>query len=178
MDNKKLTILIIAASALLALLIIALAYFVFRSDSTSDQPGVTSGGYPQSVQDAIGNPLERNGDWLTLVSEDDFQISYVEDDIGRFMVTVNNYPLTEVSQRAELALLQKLQIDQDYACKLPVFISVPSALDDSLSQYSFGLSFCDNRMHITDVQEETPTDSNSSQFNSNVNTNTSNLQFR
>ncbi len=178
MDNRKLTILIIAGSAVAALLIAGLAYFAFRSDKQPTQSGSTPGSYPQSVQAVIDNPIERSGDWSTLIDEQDFQISYVHDNVGSFIITVNNYPLVEVAQQAEQALLTKLQVDQTYLCKLPVFISVPSVLDDNLSQYNFGLSFCPNRMHITDVEEETPSESNASQFDTNTTTNNSNLQFR
>lgn len=153
MENIK-TKLYIVIGVVLLIIFFVVIYFAFFS---KEKKQVTTSTYPQTIQNVLDNPIEKIGDWSTLVDDDDFQISYGSgQEGGTFYITVNTTPFIEVSDRAEQAFLQKLGIEKEYACELPVIINVPSMIDDNLSEYNFGLSFCPNRVHISEVPEQVP----------------------
>lgn len=134
---------------LIVLALIALIYVAFIDVKKSSGP---TGKYPQSVQFAIDNPVQINEFWKTLVTTDEYEISYSsKDGMDSFFITVNSQPALEVSLKAEKAFLQKLNIDEAVACELPLHMGVPSAVDSELSGYTFGLSFCLGKVHIADV---------------------------
>ncbi len=144
-NNLKLKIFIIAGIALIAISIIVYVLFFVNKDNTSTS-------YPKSVEKAINNPIDKNENWNTLVDNDNFQISYSKvADSESFFITINAKPVNTVSLEAEQSLLQKLGIDKEYACTIPVVINVPSSVDEKLTGYNFGLSFCPNRIHVSDI---------------------------
>ncbi len=151
--SKKYLYLIIAL--LMVLLIIVMSYFAFfRSDVIQTR---NEGKYPESILNAINNPVERISEsFINLVVDDRYLISYGGDtNDGTFYITINSEPVDEIAVEAEQVFLEKLLINQDYACELYVIINVPSGIDSNLSNYNFGLSFCpDNKPHIGDVSRE------------------------
>lgn len=149
MNNSRIKILIFGGVAILIILIMALYLLFFThkskipSQTPSSPPSSYPASYPQSVKDAISNPVDKVGDWNTLVNSDNFQISYSTSQQGNsFFITINAQPVVQVTQQAEQAFLQKLGISKDYACTLPVIVSIPAKVDETLSGYNFGLSFC------------------------------------
>lgn len=149
MDRQKLLLYI--AIGVGALIIIGLTVWLFvlsRGPATN-----SNSNYPQSVQNAIDNPVQRNEGWNTLVDNDDYQISYSKSGSSEsFFITIVNGPALAVSQKAEQELLSKLQITQEQACNLPVSMNVVNSVDSNLSGYTFGLSFCPDKLHIADAQ--------------------------
>lgn len=148
--NRRI-IIIIGIICFIAILI--LVYFFF---TTSNSAPNKQDDFANNVQQAISNPIEKVADGFSnLVKNDNYLISYGgNQDTGTFFITVNAEPVIDISKQAEQAFLQKLQIDEMYACTLTVILNVPSALDSSLSEYNFGLSFCPDRIHIEDIQRE------------------------
>jgi hypothetical protein len=151
MTNSKIYIFIIVV-ILVCAGIIGLVYYFFAKDD--NLPEVNTG-YPQSILSVINNPLERISDnFSNIVKDEQFLISYGGDsNQGTFYITVNAEPIVEVSKRAEQAFINKLQIDESYACQIDVILNVPSIIDDELAAYDFGLSFCPDKPHIEDVPQ-------------------------
>ncbi len=150
MIKTKLFIFIaIAVAAVIGILV--LVYFAFGGGSQNND--VLDDGYPLSVKTAISKPIEKVSDnYYTLVKKEDYLISYGGDlKKGTFYITVNKEPVIDVANAAEQAFLKKLNIDESYACSLNVILNIPSIIDNNLSDYDFGLSFCPDRPHIQDV---------------------------
>lgn len=153
MENSKMRIYLIGGAILAGIVILVLAFFAFRPSKTN-APVST---YPSNVQSVIDHPVEKVDNWSTLVDSENFQISYsttpgVESPAGdSFFITINAQPVVQVAEQAEQALLDKLGITKDYACQLPVIINVPGSVDEKLTGFNFGLSFCSDRIHIADV---------------------------
>lgn len=149
--NKK--IIIITSIVILVIVLITVVYLVsFSSDRNPSQDG----GYPHSVQTIINNPAERiSEEFSNLVKNDNYVISYGGNQTaGTFFITINAEPVEQVSILAEQDFLTKLQIEEEYACSLTVVLNVPFSIDSNLSDYNFGLSFCSDRIHITDVARQ------------------------
>lgn len=148
--NKRL---IIITAIILVVGFLVVLYFLFRStDNDHNQQGV----YPEIIQQVIDNPVEKiSDDFNNIIKNDKFLISYGGDqNQGTFFITVNAEPVVEVSKQAEQEFLNRLQIDQAYACSLTVILNVPYAVDSNLSGYDFGMSFCSDRIHIEDVPRQ------------------------
>lgn len=163
MENLKPKLYIIGAIALVAIFIGAV-YLFFKADKSPESESE----YPESVQNAINNPVDRNGDWSTLIDNENYQISYSTSSQGdSFFITVNSEPVVGISQNAETALLQKLGVEKEYLCTLPVVINVPYMVNAKLSEYNFGLSFCPDRIHVSDVSQSEPINSSSTNNSNN-----------
>lgn len=145
MNNSTLKIFVIGA-VLLIFLFVGIYYLFFRSSPTSNSS------YPKSVQKVINNPVTRNDGWGTLVNNDEYQISYSKTaGAESFFITINSQPVVAVAQKAEQELLQKLNINKDEACKLPLVINVTTSAAPNMSGFNFGLSFCPNVPHVEDI---------------------------
>ncbi len=146
--NKIYIFIIVGTIILLGLL--ALLYFLPEDETKNSS---TEGGYPVGVLDIIKSPAERiNDNFNHSIVDDKYVISYGGDlEQGTFFITVNAEPVVEVSKMAEKVFLEKLEIDETYACELYVVLNVPSTIDSDLADYDFGLSFCPGRIHIEDV---------------------------
>lgn len=148
--NKKIVYIVVVI--ILLGVVIAATYLLY---SSKNQDIAKISQYPQSIQEAIKNPIEKNEGWRTLVDDADFQISYsVKDNIDSFFITISAQPVLDVSIKAEQALLNKLKVDKNSLCALPIVISIPFSIDANLSQYDFGLSFCPNKTHIFEILEQ------------------------
>ena len=147
MDYSKLKYIGLIVGVLI-LIFIGVYFLVFRNTPSSSK-------YPASVQKAINNPVQKNGDWSTLDSSGDYQISYGTDDKSdTFFITINASPVESVAQKAEQALIQKLGVDKDEACKLPVIINVTASVAPNLAGINFGPSFCPNVPHLQDIKPQ------------------------
>lgn len=138
---------------LIGLIIVALIAVMYTILVDVEKDPAPADASQQNIERAINDPVEVNESWKTLARTDEYEISYSEVGENRsFFITVNAQPALEVSKKAEQALLETLGIDQDTACGLPLSMGVPSAVDGNLSGYTFGLSFCFGKDHISDVQ--------------------------
>lgn len=155
------------------ILVASLIGLVYLLSSSKEITGPES--YPKSVKNAINNPIEKNENWSTLVSNDDFQISYsTSEDVDSFFITINAQPALEVSLKAEQSLLQKLGIKEEDACKLPVLINVPAIVDENLTAFEFGLSFCSDVVRISDIppqEQESTSPTNTTTTSTIINSN-------
>lgn len=144
--NKKLIFII---AAILLIVSFVLLYFIFTASNNTNKDS----GYPKSVQNVLDNPIEKIDDnFKNLIKNDKYLISYGGGTSGgTFYITVNAEPVVDISKEAEQEFLKKLSIDEEYACSLTVILNVPNAIDSNLSEYDFGMSFCPDRIHITDV---------------------------
>ena len=142
MDNKKLKLYIIIG-VVATLLIVLVGVYLLRPSSDEI--------YPATVQEAITHPVDQNENWGTLLTNDEYEISYSKSGTtDSFFITVNAQPALDTSLKAEQAFLQKLGITQEYACALPVVIKIPFAVDQNLAGFEFGPSFCPNVVHVAD----------------------------
>ena len=145
MDKSKYKIYIAIA---VAVLIIATLVAVLLLQNSNNR----GSGYDKNVQAVIDSPLEKIENSSTLLSSDEYIVTY-QKGLGQdqFLITVNANPVPEVSLKAEQAFLKKLNITQEYACTLPIILGVPSMIDENLAGYSFNMSFCPDGIHISDV---------------------------
>lgn len=153
MTNKKIYIII-------TIIILLIGGFIILVLALVNKKGIkptVNKVYPTSVINILNNPIERVSDnYITLIDQDGYIISYGGDlNRGTFYITVNDQPVVDVSKKAEQAFLEKLQIDQTYACSLEVLINIPSVVDNNLSQYNFGMSNCPGRPHVEDIPQQT-----------------------
>lgn len=149
MNNSKIILFSLGGIVLIGLVI--WMAFVFFVDKKSNE----TVSYPRSVQSAINSPIEKIQNWSTLVKNDNFEISHSSGPEGdSFFITINAQPVLQTSQLAEQALLQKLGVKKEYACTLPLIMTVPANVDPSLAGNTFGMSFCPDQSHISDANKK------------------------
>ena len=167
MNNSKLKIIIIVGIVLVLVIGLILYLAISRKENNSDS------GYPEAVQKVIDNPIDKNENWSTIIDNSSFQISYSTGDSGdSFFITISGQPVLESAIQAETALLEKFgNTDKDYICSIPIIINVLATTTPELSGYNFGLSFCPDRIHVTDVEfseaEGEPVDNNNTNIRGN-----------
>lgn len=151
MNNQKLKIIGIVGA--IVIVVLALIYLLFGGNKSPQRGGNSEEqNYPTAVRELIDHPIQRNENWSTLVSNDDFILSYATADTGPgFYITINNHPIEKVAKEVEKYLLEKFDNNEEQLCEEYVVIGVPFNVNEQLSDYDFGLSFCPNRIHITDV---------------------------
>lgn len=76
-----------------------------------------------------------------------FSVAYFEED-GSFAISITGAPLAEHHQKASHYLLETLQISEEEACKLNVYVGVTYDIDPNLSGKNFGLSFCPGSVQL------------------------------
>jgi hypothetical protein len=151
MEKSNLKIYLLIALVFLAIIATGI-YLVVTSSNNSAKP------YPNNVKDVISNPVKKVGDWSILEETDKYVINYSKvGEVDEFYITIYSNPAYQTSIEAENRLLNKLKIDKDYACSLPITIQVQRAVDESLWGYNFGLSFCKDKLHISDILQQPST---------------------
>mgnify|MGYP000194449804 CR=1 FL=1 len=172
MNFNKLKIAIIIVS-LVGFLVVGVFYLM--SDQETADPAAQK--YPRSVQNLIDNPMDKNDNWSTLIDAPEFQVSYsTVDEIDTFFITIIADPILESAAKAEASVVEKFNVSQAELCELPIVINIPATLSEDLSGYNFGLSFCLNRVHVTDVYGSAVAAPESPQSSTEDNSMTDNLQ--
>lgn len=64
---------------------------------------------------------------------------------GSYHISILQSPFEEIRQKAEKFFLEKLNLDQESACKLKVRITTPRFANPDQSSQTFPLSFCTNQ---------------------------------
>lgn len=144
MNNDNIKYYIISA-ILILLGLLAILYLYFSPKESKEKVN-----YAQNVNAVINNPTEKFDMWSTISEEEKFHISYSSVENHAFIITINAEPIKEVSEQAESVLQKKLKVNNDYFCSLNILIKIPYKVNNSLSGYDFGPSFCPNKMHIED----------------------------
>jgi hypothetical protein len=82
------------------------------------------------------------GEVLRFEENDEFHI-IARTKEGQFMISILGSPFMEMRLKAEEALLRKLNITEEEACKLDVIITTPIFANEAESGKNYGLSFCE-----------------------------------
>ncbi len=77
----------------------------------------------------------------------DYQLVYTEG-THDFMVLLLGLPLSYARKNAERELLQKLGIDDETACRLPIYVSTIDKVSEQYAGHNLGLSFCPGSVEI------------------------------
>ncbi|QQS39069.1 hypothetical protein IPM62_00410 [Candidatus Woesebacteria bacterium] len=87
-----------------------------------------------------GNPINKNGDYLTYDS-DNFQILYFSSD-DSFLISILNSDFDKYQKEAEQELLEILRIEESKACALKIFTTTSRSVNEDKAGKSYPLSFC------------------------------------
>jgi len=96
------------------------------------------------INNIAKSPVEKNdeGDFV-FEREDDFEIAYIKQD-NVFFIEINSPEFDSARIKAENSFLKQLGINKEDACKLNVKLYTPSYVNEELSAFEYGLSFCNN----------------------------------
>ncbi len=177
-------VIIISAVALLTLGVLAVIFLSNTEKeadvSKNDQAGVTEGGatftgLPMektelSITPAVQEKIDAALLQAPSISENIYQIdkypysdapSFVPEytiDYSkteqRFLINLYEYPLLETRVKASQALINKLNITDEDACKLNVDVTVNSSVNRRLAGQNLGLSFCPDRIDLSNVVDD------------------------
>lgn len=82
---------------------------------------------------------------------------------NEFQILLFEFPLADTRLRAEKYFLEKLNITQEQACMLKVFVQVTPGASESLAWQNLGLSFCPGSIDLSPYTENADGVSNASQ---------------
>jgi hypothetical protein len=90
--------------------------------------------------------FNENGDpqFTDISSSPNYSFKYIFDG-DQFQVFLLSKPLTQARKEAEEAVINKLSISKEDACKLRLFLYIPTSVDKDLGadeELSYGLSWC------------------------------------
>ena len=89
----------------------------------------------------------------SLSSEVDYSIDYSKQS-NTFTIALYKYPLLDTRMRASVAFLEKLQVSQEEACQMNTKVTVSSSVNVGLAGDNLGLSFCPNRVDLSNVVDD------------------------
>jgi len=96
---------------------------------------------PVTVDDFTKTPVEQVADTVIVARAAEFEIAYFEKE-QTFTVLLLTTPLSSARLAAETALLEKLGVSKEEACRLKVSVMTIQSVDEQLAGKEFGLSFC------------------------------------
>lgn len=82
---------------------------------------------------------------------------------NEFQILLFEFPLADTRMRAEKYFLEKLNITQEQACLLKVFVQVTPGASESLAWQNLGLSFCPGSTDLSPYTENVDGVSNADQ---------------
>lgn len=158
MSKGKLIIIIYAILALIVLAVLSILLFVRFSrpevPTTIPSPTESPINIPLPTGETvevsgvpIKNPyispveLSKNADSL-MVRTDKYDLVYIKP-YEQFLITINASPFESNRLEAEQAFLERLEISQEEACSLNVFVSTPYSVNPDESGTNYRLSFCE-----------------------------------
>lgn len=153
---KRTTIIIIAISAIIILVLTGLLlYYSFQDSNGSSLPSVQNGekeiieGNQEVaidtdigevvVEDAV---LSMEGEYEVLRSNESYKILHNIPD-NSFQIIIYKQPFFEIREFASKAFIEALHISEQDACELNITVSTPASIDPDYAGQTYGLSFCE-----------------------------------
>lgn len=159
---------------LISLVLAAVYFFFFRNQGQQPQPtptptvpqfpSATTFAIPPQSADRMSIPTSQGSietdniykdpahnpanNEVIFIDNQDYSISFEPKD-KYFLIVIQSVDIQNAREKAENALLQKLVISKDQACKLNVSLYVPYFASAKNAGQDFGLSFCPNGKPFT-----------------------------
>lgn len=108
---------------------------------TFDEDTITAGG-GKVINFYKDNPrISSEGD-VHINNNPNFDIFYFKID-DTFLITITTSPFADKRNEAEQSFLEKMEIDEETACKLRVVITTPEFVNPEEATKNYPLSFCE-----------------------------------
>lgn len=98
-------------------------------------------GPPVEANNFLLNPKEKFSYGAVLAESNWYKIIFFSEDEG-FIITLKQKPLDRAQALAESEFLKQLGIDQQAACALKAYVTVPRDVDETVLGENHPLSFC------------------------------------